>query len=82
MFADTTGEPVVIQHGTTGSAGNLLTTEFAGELLGLGQPLDTAKYYIIISDANSHGQSPKPADGLKTNFQYTTTTTWPRHSTS
>ena len=32
-----TGEPVVVLHGTTGSAGSMLTANFAGELFGAGQ---------------------------------------------
>jgi homoserine O-acetyltransferase/O-succinyltransferase len=65
---DTTGTPVVVLHGTGGSAANLLTTGFAGELFGPDQPLDAAKYYIIIPDALGHGKSAKPSDGLKTKF--------------
>jgi len=45
-----TGEPVLVLHGTTGSAASMLTPAFAGELYGPGQPLDAAKYYIIIPD--------------------------------
>src|SRR3954471_19232755 len=35
-----TGEPVLVLHGTTGSAASMLTPGFAGELFGPGQPLD------------------------------------------
>ncbi|GJD54070.1 Homoserine O-acetyltransferase [Methylobacterium crusticola] len=65
---DPNGEPVVVLHGTTGSAASMLTPGFAGELFGPGQPLDAAKYYIIIPDAIGHGKSSKPSDGLKTKF--------------
>lgn len=65
---DPKGEPVLVVHGTTGSAASLLTPGFAGELFGPGQPLDAAKYYIIIPDAIGHGKSSKPSDGLKTKF--------------
>ena len=65
---DPKGEPVVVLHGTTGSAASMLTPGFAGELFGPGQPLDAAKYYIIIPDAIGHGKSSKPSDGLKTRF--------------
>src|SRR4030095_9650984 len=51
------GEPVLILHGTTGSGASLLTPGFAGELFGAGQPLDAAKYYIILPDAIGHGRS-------------------------
>ncbi|MDB5631819.1 MAG: hypothetical protein JWR49_674, partial [Tardiphaga sp.] len=47
----------------------MLTQEFAGELFGPGQPLDAAKYCIIIPDSLGHGKSSKPSDGLKTAFQ-------------
>ncbi len=62
------GQPVVILHGTTGSAASMLTPAFAGELFGPGQPLDAAKYYIIIPDAVGHGRSSKPSDGLRMKF--------------
>ncbi|WP_407526286.1 alpha/beta fold hydrolase [Methylobacterium oryzisoli] len=65
---DPKGEPVVVLHGTTGSAVSMLTPGFAGELFGPGQPLDAAKYYIIIPDAIGHGKSSKPSDGLKAKF--------------
>ena len=63
-----TGTPVVVLHGTSGSAENMLSTAFAGELFGPGEPLDARKYYIIIPDALGHGRSSKPSDGLKAKF--------------
>lgn len=65
---DPKGEPVVVLHGTTGSAAGMLTPGFAGELFGPGQPLDAGKYYIIIPDVLGHGKSSKPSDGLKAKF--------------
>ena len=62
------GEPVLVLHGTTGSARTMLTPGFAGELFGAGQPLDAARYFIILPDALGHGKSSKPSDGLKTQF--------------
>ena len=62
------GEPVLVLHGTGGSAASMLTPAFAGELFGPGQPLDASKYYIIIPDNVGHGQSSKPSDGMKTAF--------------
>jgi len=62
------GQPVLLLHGTTGSAGSMLNPAFAGELFGPGQPLDATKYYIIIPDAVGHGKSTKPSDGLKAQF--------------
>jgi homoserine O-acetyltransferase len=63
------GEPVLVLHGTTGSAASMLTPAFAGELFGAGQPLDATKYFLIIPDALGHGQSAKPSDGMRAKFQ-------------
>jgi homoserine O-acetyltransferase len=63
-----TGEPVLVLHGTAGSGASMLTPAFAGELFGPGQPLDAARYYIIIPDTLGHGRSSKPSDGLRTRF--------------
>ncbi len=63
-----TGAPVVVLHGTSQSSQGMLAPGFAGELFGLGQPLDATKYYIIIPDALGHGKSSKPSDGLKAKF--------------
>jgi homoserine O-acetyltransferase/O-succinyltransferase len=63
-----TGQPVLVLHGSGGSAASMLTPAFAGELFGPGQPLDASKYYIIIPDGIGHGKSSKPSDGRKTAF--------------
>jgi homoserine O-acetyltransferase len=63
-----TGEPVVVLHGTSGSAASMLTPAFAGELFGEGQPLDAKKYFIVLPDALGHGKSSKPSDGLRAKF--------------
>ena len=65
---DPRGEPVLILHGTTGSARSMLTPGFAGELFGAGQPLDAGKYFIILPDAIGTGKSSKPSDGLRMKF--------------
>src|SRR5437868_10649713 len=62
------GQPVLVLHGSGGSAASMLTPGFAGEMFGPGQPLDASKYYIIIPDGIGHGQSSKPSDGSKTAF--------------
>ncbi len=62
------GEPVLLLHGTSGSAATMLIPSFAGELFGKGQPLDASKYYIIIPDGIGHGKSSKPSDGQKASF--------------
>src|ERR1700723_2883347 len=63
-----TGQPVLVLHGSGGSAASMLTPAFAGELFGAGQPLDATKYYIIIPDGIGHGKSARPSDGMKTAF--------------
>ena len=67
-IGEPTGQPVLVLHGSGGSAANMLTPAFAGELFGPGQPLDASKYYIIIPDGLGHGKSSKPSDGMKTAF--------------
>jgi homoserine O-acetyltransferase len=62
------GEPVLVLHGTGGSANRMLTPAYAGELFGPGQPLDAKKYYIILPDAIGAGKSSKPSDGLRAKF--------------
>ena len=62
------GEPVLVLHGTTGSAASMLGPNMGGELFGKGQPLDATKYFIILPDAIGHGKSSKPSDGLRTKF--------------
>ena len=63
-----TGQPVLMLHGTAGSARSLLTPDFAGELFGEGQPLDASRYFIIMPDAIGAGRSSKPSDGLRGKF--------------
>jgi homoserine O-acetyltransferase/O-succinyltransferase len=67
-IGEPSGTPVVVLHGTGGSAAAMLGPTFADELFGPGQPLDASKYYIIIPDALGHGRSSKPSDGLKAKF--------------
>jgi homoserine O-acetyltransferase len=62
------GEPVLILHGTTQSGAAMLGPAFAGELFNPGQPLDAAKYFIILPDALGHGNSSKPSDGMRAQF--------------
>src|SRR6266478_4262512 len=59
---------VMLLHGTGGSGAQFLQPQFAGELFGAGQLLDTAKYYIILPDGIGHGKSSKPSDGLHAKF--------------
>lgn len=59
---------VLILHGTGGTGGQFLGAGFAGGLYGAGQPLDTARYYVILPDNIGHGASSKPSDGLRMKF--------------
>ena len=61
---------VLIMHGTTGSGHQFYAPQFAGELYGPGQPLDTSKYFIILPDDIGHGKSSKPSDGLHDKFPH------------
>ncbi len=61
---------VFITHGTTGSGAQFIRPEFAGELFGPGQPLDAAKYFIVLPDGIGHGKSTKPSDGLHAKFPH------------
>jgi len=63
-----TTNAVLIMHGTTGSGAQFLRPEFAGELFGAGQPLDAAKFFIVLPDDIGHGKSSKPSDGLHAKF--------------
>jgi homoserine O-acetyltransferase len=59
---------VLLLHGTTGSGDQFLQPQFAGELLGAGQLLDPARWFIILVDDIGHGHSSKPSDGLHAKF--------------
>ncbi len=59
---------VLVLHGTGGDGHQFLRPQFSGELFGPGQPLDVARYYIILPDGIGHGKSSKPSDGLRAHF--------------
>lgn len=59
---------VLVMHGTTGSGAQFIRPEFAGDLFGAGQPLDAARFYVILPDGIGHGGSSKPSDGLHARF--------------
>ena len=61
---------VLVTHGTTGSGGQFMRPEFAGELFGPNQPLDVNKYFVILPDGIGHGKSSKPSDGLRAKFPH------------
>jgi homoserine O-acetyltransferase len=61
---------VLILHGTTGNGAGFLRPQFAGELFGPGELLDTATHYIILPDGIGTGKSSKPSDGLHARFPH------------
>lgn len=62
------GIPVLVLHGSSGSSQSMLGKNFAGELFGPGQPLDAARYFLILPDSIGGGRSSKPSNGLRTAF--------------
>jgi homoserine O-acetyltransferase len=67
-IGEPSGTPVLVLHGSAGSARSMISPAFAGQLFGPGQPLDAARHFIIIPDALGAGKSAKPSDGLRTAF--------------
>ncbi len=67
-IGEPSGTPVLVLHGTAGSARSMVSPGFAGQLFGPGQALDAAKHYIFIQDALGAGKSSKPSDGQKAGF--------------
>lgn len=62
------GNAVLLLHGTGGTGAQFLSPQFASELFGPGQPLDTARYFIIMPDNLGHGGSSRPSEGLRARF--------------
>ncbi len=58
----------LLLHSSTGNRLHWLSELLGGGLFGPGQPLDAARYFIILPDLIGHGQSSKPSDGLRTSF--------------
>jgi homoserine O-acetyltransferase/O-succinyltransferase len=61
---------VLLLQGNTGTGANWFRPTLADELFKPDQPLDPAKYYIIMPDALGRGGSSKPSDGLKGHFPH------------
>jgi len=59
---------VLLIHGTTGTGKQFLAKGFRDAMFEPGQPLDAAKYYLILPDAIGLGGSSKPSDGLHDRF--------------
>lgn len=61
---------VLVMHGTGGTGGAFLSAAFGGELFRAGQPLDAARYFLILPDAIGHGKSARPGNGLHARFPH------------
>ncbi len=71
---------VLITHGTTGSGAQFIRPEFAGELFGAGQPLDAAKFFLVMPDGIGMGNRANRAMSSAPNFHATAIRTWSRRS--
>jgi homoserine O-acetyltransferase len=59
---------VLVLHGSSGDASQVLAPSFIGPLLAPGQPLDATTHYLIFPDNIGNGGSTKPSDGLRARF--------------
>ena len=59
---------VMVLHGSSGDAGQVLAASFSEPLLSKGGPLDASKYFLIFPDNLGNGRSTKPSDGLRAKF--------------
>jgi homoserine O-acetyltransferase/O-succinyltransferase len=59
---------VLMLHGTTGSGAQFTQQTITEHLFRPGQPLDPARYFVILPDAIGHGSSSRPRDGLGCDF--------------
>ena len=59
---------VLVLHGSSGDAGQVLAPSFTEPLMGPGGPLDATRHYLIFPDNLGNGGSTKPSDGLRAKF--------------
>jgi homoserine O-acetyltransferase len=59
---------VLVLHGSSGDAGQVLAASFSEPLLTKGGPLDASKFFLIYPDNLGNGRSTKPSDGLRARF--------------
>ena len=59
---------VLVMHGSSGDAGQVLASSFSEPLFGPGGPLDANRYFVIFPDNLGNGRSTKPSDGLRAKF--------------
>jgi homoserine O-acetyltransferase len=61
---------VLLLHGTSGTLKQWFLPSMGPELFGPGQPLDPARWYVIMPDGLGRGGSSKPSDGLRGKFPH------------
>jgi homoserine O-acetyltransferase len=61
---------VLLLHGTTASSRQWLAPSTGPELFGPGEPLDPARWFVIMPDGLGRGGSSKPSDGLRGRFPH------------
>lgn len=61
---------VLLLHGTSATSQQWLSPTTAPQLFEPGQPLDPARYFVIIPDGLGRGGSSKPSDGLRGRFPH------------
>src|SRR6476661_166993 len=59
---------VLVMHGSSSDAGQVLAKSIKDPLVGAGLPLDPGKYFLIYPDILGAGKSSKPSDGLRARF--------------
>ena len=59
---------VLMMHGSSGDASQVLATSMIGPLTGPGADLDPASHFLIFPDILGAGKSTKPSDGLRAKF--------------
>lgn len=59
---------VLVLHGSSGDAGQVLVDSFTVPLFGDGGPIDARRHFLIFPDNLGNGASTKPSDGLRARF--------------
>jgi len=59
---------ILVMHGSSSPASQVLASSFTGPLVGSGLALDPSRYFLIFPDLLGAGGSSKPSDGLRARF--------------
>ena len=59
---------VLVMHGSSGDASQVLAASMRDVLFAAGGPLDAARHFLIFPDILGAGGSSKPSDGLRARF--------------